>query len=63
MTESRRQVMRFGVESGHWRGAPIRGLYAAGTIGPAPAFGYIAARPADAAARRAPLVTKAVECR
>ena len=55
--------MGFGVDFGHRRGAPIRGPYAAGAIGPAPAFGYIAARPADAAARWAPLATKAVECR
>ena len=63
MTESCRRVMDFGVDFGHWRGAPIRAPYAAGAIGPAPAFGYIAARPADAAARWAPLVTKVVECR
>jgi hypothetical protein len=51
MSESLRRVMGSGVDSGHRRGAPIRGPYAAGAIGPVPAFGYIAARPADAAAR------------
>ena len=55
--------MGSGVDFGHRRGAPIRGPYAAGAIGPVPAFGYIAARPADAAARWAPLATKVVECR
>jgi hypothetical protein len=33
------------------------------TIGPALAFGYIAARQAAAAARWGPLATKAVQCR